>query len=406
MALERQHTKVTEIDLAHKIPAILFESGESQCRILVREGGTPIGWLTLRQKGNMITPREIKDGIRKYLGRAVVEHEFKKRINNEPSRSSAAAISVVVCTRDRSTQLAACLESLMQLDYPTFEIVVVDNAPSNDDTHDLVAGLPVVYVREPNPGLDWARNKGVQTARYSIVAFTDDDAKPDKHWLKSIARVFENNEVMGASGFVAPAEMQTEAQHIFELSYRGMGHGFRRKYLQKQNLSAKQMLWASNFGIGANMAFRKQLFAEIGMFDTALDVGTATNGGGDIEFFHRTVTQGHLFVYEPAMIVWHYHRKEWHALRKQIYNNGRSFGAYLIDCYKKKTAPGSVILKFFIKDWLYEWNLKNLVRRKSIPRHLTVAELQGMLSSPFAYRKARKQDKQLKANVANKFQDR
>jgi GT2 family glycosyltransferase len=406
MALERQHTKVTEIDLAYNIPAIVLGSGESRCRILVRERGRPFGWLTLRPNGSMITPGEIKAAIRKSLGHALVEQDLKKQINHEQTGSSTPAISVVVCTRDRSTQLAACLESLMQLDYPAFEIVVVDNAPSNNNTLDLAAGLPVVYVREPSPGLDWARNKGVQTARYGIVAFTDDDAKPDKHWLKTIAEVFENSEVMGASGFVAPAEMQTEAQHVFELSYRGMGHGFRRKYLRKQNLSAKQMLWASNFGIGANMAFRKELFAQVGLFDTALDVGTATNGGGDIEFFHRIVTQGHLFVYEPAMIVWHYHRKEWHALRKQIYNNGRSFGAYLIDCYNKKTVPGSVILKFFIKDWLYEWNLKNLVKRKSIPRHLTVAELQGILSSPFAYRKARKQDTRLKANASNKFQDR
>ena len=176
-----------------------------------------------------------------------------------------------------------------------------------------------------------------------------------------------------------------------------MGHGFSRRYIQKEELAPKQLLWASGFGIGANMAFRKQVFGQIGGFDTALDVGTPSHGGGDVELFHRLVAKGYLFVYDPAMLIWHYHRRDDKALRKQIFDNGRSFGCFLIDCFRKKTVSRMTILQFFLTEWLWKWNLKNLFRRKTaIPRKLSLAELHGMLTSPWAYRQTKKRDREIR----------
>lgn len=73
-------------------------------------------------------------------------------------------ISIVVCTRDRSALLGKCLRTLAALDYPAFEIIVVDNAPASDETERLVSDsqtqMPLRYTRENRPGLDWARNRG------------------------------------------------------------------------------------------------------------------------------------------------------------------------------------------------------------------------------------------------------
>jgi len=57
-------------------------------------------------------------------------------------------VSVIVCTRDRALQLDDCLQALLLLDYLDYEIIVVDNAPSDDATAKLVAGFPVRYVRK------------------------------------------------------------------------------------------------------------------------------------------------------------------------------------------------------------------------------------------------------------------
>lgn len=340
--------------------------------------------------------------------RRILQKDFAEQLTTalgfdiSPQKATANAtqqqgITVVVCTRNRTAQLSNCLSKLLNLAYSKFEIIVVDNAPSDDKTKQLTANLPLRYVREERPGLDWARNRGIAEATYDIVAFTDDDAYVNNDWLHVINNIFSDEDVMGASGFVSPAELETPAQILFEEGYGGMGHGQRSRYILKEKLTEKELLWASNFGIGANMAFRKKVFDDIGVFDTALDVGTPSNGGGDVEMFHRLVAKGHLFKYDPAMSISHYHRREMSALKKQVFNNGRSFGCYLIDCYRKRTVKRSVILEFAVVDWFWNWNVKNLFNTKNnIPATFTLYEMWGMLTSPFAYRQTKENDKQIR----------
>jgi len=107
-------------------------------------------------------------------------------------------VSVVLCTRDRTDLVLTALDGLTSLRYPSFEIVVVDNAPSSDATRDAVRARfagdqRVQYVREPRPGLSCARNRGVAEAAADIVAFTDDDVRVDPWWLDGIARGFRSS---------------------------------------------------------------------------------------------------------------------------------------------------------------------------------------------------------------------
>src|SRR5690606_10253863 len=98
------------------------------------------------------------------------------------------SISVVVCTRDRPQELRACLVALGKIDYPDYEVIVVDNASETAETSAIVEAARLRYVREDRPGLDWARNRGWRLARYDIIAFTDDDVLVDPMWLRGIAR--------------------------------------------------------------------------------------------------------------------------------------------------------------------------------------------------------------------------
>src|SRR5437764_8670181 len=79
---------------------------------------------------------------------------------DETERDSAPSVSVVVCTRNRPDQLQLCLESLLQLSTKPAEILVVDNAPSDERTRRVCERLPVRYVLEPLPGQSRARNRG------------------------------------------------------------------------------------------------------------------------------------------------------------------------------------------------------------------------------------------------------
>ncbi|MDZ7959633.1 MAG: glycosyltransferase [Aulosira sp. DedQUE10] len=387
-------TKVLELELSEKIVPIWGGEGYDSLLILVRYHQQPLSWVWVsisNPSTPMVSAEQLQQEIANQLGtelmRAVSKRNLSDRETSSKPPEAISPISVIVCTRDRTTQLERCLQSLLSLNYPNYEIIVVDNAPSNDETAKLVARLPVRYVREDRPGLDWARNRGITEARYDILAFTDDDVQVDNFWLQAITNAFAESEVMAVTGLVAPAELETLPQFLFEFDYGGMGKGFRRKMIRRDTLSEREIIWASSYGVGANMAFRRNLFAKIGFFDVALDVGTPSGGGGDIELFHRVVAQGHTLLYEPAMLVWHTHRRYFSALRQQIYDNGRAFGCYLLTCIRNQSVSRSSILKFWLSDWLGKWTLRNLIRPpRKLPRQLVVLELAGMFFSLFAYR--------------------
>jgi glycosyltransferase involved in cell wall biosynthesis len=397
--------KVLELELSEPLEPVWGVEGYIGLYALVRYHGRPVGWVHVTVQQPVVPAEQLRQAIGEQLGWELIPRVLGERFGAEVVGSvPLPPISVVICTRDRADQLARCLQALLALDYPDYEIVVVDNASRGDDTARLAVRLPVRYVREERPGLDWARNRGIAEARYDIIAFTDDDARPDRRWLRAVTSAFGDPEVMAVTGLVAPAELETTAQMLFEFKYGGMSQGFRRWVIRRNWLTTRKLLWASAFGVGANMAFRRELFAAIGLFDVALDVGTPSGGGGDVEMFHRLVARGYTLVYEPAALVWHTHRRDVASLRRLVHNNGRSFGAYLLTCGRNRTASRRSILRFAIREWLGWWLLRRLYRPGGFPRRLIAVELAGALQSPLAYRAAQAHAKQTVASLAQDSQ--
>jgi GT2 family glycosyltransferase len=307
-------------------------------------------------------------------------------------------VTVAVCTRDRTSDLALCLDALCQLDYPSLDILVVDNAPTSDATEKLVETYPNVrYVCEPRPGLDWARNRAIIEAKAEIVAYTDDDVVVDSEWVKALAKVFaENPEVMAVTGLVVPYELETEAQVLFEM-YGGFGRGFERKWYYPNPQSTKQAVsryaCAGQFGTGANMAYRRCLFDQIGLFDPALDVGTVTNGGGDLEMFFRLLQEGYPLVYEPSAMVRHRHRRDRAKLKSQIANNGIGLYAYYVRSALAYPDGRFAFIQLGIW-WLWWWLIQrlwnSLVYPIRFPRDFIMAEFWGSFIGLTRYQKARR----------------
>lgn len=392
--------KVMEIEFAEQINPIRQLEQYEGVRILVRYRGRLLGWAYVSNNPweQTISSARVRQTIVEQLGKKLVLSTLGEQfgaVSEAVADRHLPSISVVICTRDRTDLLKGALEALLALDYPDREIIVIDNAPTNTSTAEFVARLPVRYVKEERPGLDWARNRGIAEARHEIIAFTDDDVRPDRGWLRGIASAFADPEIMAVSGLVAAAELETLAQQQFELIYGGMLQQLDRRKINGSELSVQQLLWASDYGVGANMAFRRQVFAEVGNFDVALDVGTATRGGGDIEMFHRILAKGYATFYEPIAFVWHLHRRSDKALSKQLEDNGRGFGAFLLTCDRNRTVPRLEILKFAMFNWFGWWLVRRLGYPGWLPRKLVVSELLGALDSPFAYRKAQLQAQQL-----------
>lgn len=392
--------KVMEIEFTEEINPIRQLEEYEGVRILVRYRGRPRGWAYVSNNPweQTISAERVRQTIVDQLGKELVRSTLEEQFGAVPEAVAdrhLPPISVVICTRDRTDLLKGALEALLALDYPDREIIVIDNAPANTSTAELVARLPVRYVKEERPGLDWARNRGIAEARHEIIAFTDDDVRPDRGWLRGIAAGFADPEIMAVSGLVAAAELETVAQQQFELIYGGMLQYLDSRKFNGSELSVQELLWGSKYGVGANMAFRRQVFEAAGNFDVALDVGTATRGGGDIEMFHRILAKGYATFYEPRALVWHLHRRSDKALSKQLQDNGRCFGAFLLTCDRNRTVPRLEILKFAMFNWFGWWLVRRLRNPGLLPRQLVVSELLGALDSPFAYRKAQLQAQRL-----------
>jgi cellulose synthase/poly-beta-1,6-N-acetylglucosamine synthase-like glycosyltransferase len=286
--------------------------------------------------------------------------------------------------------LEGCLQALLQLDYPDFEVIVVHNAPLDDRVERIATALSVRYVREDRPGLDWARNRGLSESRGDFVAFVDDDARPDRHWLRALARGFRDPAVMAVTGLVAAVELETRAQMLYEFEVGGMTQSTARRTVRRSDANASELLWSSLFIVGTNMAFRRSVFETEEDFDPALDAGTPSAAGGDLEMGHRLVTSGHTLVYEPSALVWQLHRRTLYGLQRQLVANQTGFGCYLLTCIRRGTVGRLIVLRFALKEWLWGWLLKRLLRPGRLPRRLVLAQLRGALRSPAAYVSARK----------------
>jgi glycosyltransferase involved in cell wall biosynthesis len=317
--------------------------------------------------------------------------------SHEPSPSSLPTVTVAICTRDRAGDLARALEAVEALDPRPDEILVVDNTPGNTATRDVVRQhARVRYVCERRPGLDWARNRAIREATSEVVAFTDDDAIVDSSWVGALKRTFADYpEAMAVTGLVLPYELETAAQIQFE-EYGGFGRGFERRVFRVDQAHGERAVaqhgGTGKFGTGANMAFRKAVFSEIGPFDPALDVGTATNGGGDLDIFLRVLRSGHTLVYEPSALVRHRHRRERADLVRQIANNGIGFYSYLVRNALAHPEDVGDIWRL-AKWWFWHWELKraalSILQPGRIDRELSFAELKGSLRGLFRYQRAR-----------------
>ncbi|MGJ5628759.1 glycosyltransferase family 2 protein [Nostoc sp. CALU 1950] len=411
--------KVLDIELSRPLSTIENLDGYMGVQTLVRLHGVPIGYVKAPITNGHCTAQTLSKLILEQHSWAIIQQLLCNGLAAQPKpeglcledlfdvpppkyEGDLPLVTIAVCTRDRTTNLALCLDAISRLDYPHLDILVVDNAPTSNGTKELVqTKYPKIrYVCEPRPGLDWARNRAIIEAKGEIIAYTDDDVVVDSGWVKALAQVFaENPEVMAVTGLVVPYELETEAQVLFEM-YGGFGKGFERKWYRvaKGEKVPWHLLGTGKFGTGANMAYRRCVFEEIGYFDPALDVGTVTNGGGDLEMFFRVLKLSHTLVYEPKAIVRHRHRREYESLQLQIKNNGIGLYSYFVCCAKQ--YPDLRISSFLIGIWwLLYWSFRRLWIAFKHPIRLPVDliwnELKGSLIGLTKYQQSCKKSDEI-----------
>ena len=421
--------RVLEVELSQPlpdVPAINVRTGQryQQAISLVRLHHQPLGVVELCLGEHGLNATDYAHQVWRSLGPTInqylLQHGLMEATDLEadglrdvnvlgngqtpgPSLTDVPPASVVVATRDRTASLARCLRSLLSMDYPEYEIVVVDNAPSSKMTADFIRqeygdSPRVRYFLESQPGLGAAHNRGLREVEAPIVAFTDDDVLVDRHWLQELVKGFSNGDnVACVTGMIFPMELETQSQ-VWTEEYWGLGKGFTRRVFDLQENRPKVPLYpltAGVFGSGANMAFRTSVLRQFGGFDAALGAGTIAQGGDDLAAFFQVVSSGYKLVYQPAAIIYHQHRRDYDGLRRQAFGYGVGLTAYVTKSLMDRPRLLFSLVSRAPYAFSFIFSLRS-TKPAGFPRELKSLERRGMICGPFAYLRSRWQCRRFK----------
>ena len=212
--------------------------------------------------------------------------------------STWPSISVIVCSYNGERTIEETLAGLQTLDYPNYEVIVVDDG-STDRTSAIAGKYPVRLIRTKNEGLSAARNLGLEAATGDIVAYIDDDAYPDPHWLTYLASMFLRSHHAGIGG----------------PNFAPQGDGTIADCVANAPGGPVHVLLSDQVAEhipGCNMAFWREKLVAIGGFDTQFRVA-----GDDVDICWRLQERGWTIGFAPTAVVWHHRRNSIKGYFKQ-----------------------------------------------------------------------------------------
>lgn len=241
-----------------------------------------------------------------------------------PADQTWPMVSVVVCTYNGSRTLEDTLAGLKQLEYPNFEVIIVDNG-SNDGMTSVIAqqsGFRVI--RTTQSGLGAARNTGLLEAHGEIIAYIDDDARPDPHWLHYITNSFMSSSHCGIGGPNVPPPGDGLIAECVANSPGGPVH------VMLTDEIAEHIP-------GCNMSFRKSYLEAVGGFDPQFRVA-----GDDVDICWQLQSRGWTIGFNPAALVWHHRRNSITAYLRQQKGYGRAEALLERKWPEKYSAAGHI----------------------------------------------------------------
>ena len=215
-------------------------------------------------------------------------------------------ISVVVCSHNGEHWLPGCLDAARRLDYPDWELLVVSDG-STDRTEEIARSHGArVVATESNLGLSAARNIGMNAATGEIVAYLDDDARPDPDWLSYLALSFARGNHAAVGGPNLPPGEDGDIADCVAHAPGGPVHVLLTDEVAEHIP-------------GCNMAVRRDALQAVGGFDPRFRIA-----GDDVDLCWRLQDAGHTIGFSPAAMVWHHRRNSIRAYLRQQHNYGRA----------------------------------------------------------------------------------
>lgn len=201
---------------------------------------------------------------------------------------------------------------------------------------------------------------------------------------------------MVVTGNVIPLELETPAQRLFEL-YGGLGRGFEGRIVNRDWFNQfRRGVPTWTLGATANAAFRANIFThpEIGLMYEALGPGMPSGTGEDIYLFYKILKARYTIVYEPAAYVWHKHRRDMPALRKQLFSYSKGYVSYhLTTLLRDRDFRALVTLAVRVPGGHLYRIFERLSGKSAYPLWLVALEITGHVAGPWALWRSRQRVK-------------
>ncbi len=237
-------------------------------------------------------------------------------------------ISVVICSYKCPAFIDNTIKSLSEQEIANifFEILIVDYNETLEIPFLIKKwiqnqSINIRYIPESKKGVSNARNTGIRESKSDIIVFIDDDATADPLWLDSISRSFSTSDnVLVAGGKVVPLWSQSPPEWLGESLYRMLS-------VIDWGDKPRSLKWPERL-IGTNIAFRKEVFEQFGMFDERLGrFGNNLIGSEEVELQKIVMDKGYLVYYCPDAVVHHLvppERMEKEYFFRRAYGSGQS----------------------------------------------------------------------------------
>jgi len=213
-------------------------------------------------------------------------------------------ISVVVCTRNGAATLGPCLDSLLALRYPDFEVLLIDDGSRPQIAEIAKRYAQVRYQYQEHAGLSAARNLGARLATGTIIAYTDDDCIAHPDWLLFLSHAFADETAAAAGGPNIPPPPRNRVERVVAASPGAPAQ------VLLNDTEAEHLP-------GCNLAIRKQALDLIGGFQ--IEFKTA---GDDVDICWRLRETGSRLLFVPGAMVWHHRRFTIRAYLRQQFGYG------------------------------------------------------------------------------------
>jgi glycosyltransferase involved in cell wall biosynthesis len=226
--------------------------------------------------------------------------------------SKSHGVSIVICCYNSAKRLPDTIKHLIKQEVTlgiSWEVIVVDNA-STDNTAQIAQSLwtlndltPLRVVKEPRPGLNHARIKGINEAKYEIVSFLDDDNWAPTNWVKLVLEIMTKHPEVGACGVRSEAETEIEPPIWFNIYSSGYVIG-------KQADKSGDITWSKGWLWGAGLIIRKKAWDDLfsNGFKPTLSgrSGDKVTSGEDVELCYALRLAGWRLWYSDELVLKHY----------------------------------------------------------------------------------------------------